>query len=194
MNEIARLLAPVARAARNMIARAVVRLVDDGHLLQELQVEPAAGEVLDGVEHWHAYGFSSYPLPGAEALLLSVGGTRGRAVVVAVADRRYRLQGLAAGEVAIHDDRGQSIVLRHDGIELTGQVRITGGLSVVGPTQLTGALTQTGALAVTGTASVSGLLTAPAGVTGIGGRSLDTAVPTHTHLVVGVGAQTGGPT
>lgn len=37
-----------------------------------------------------------------------------------VADRRYRLQGLAAGEVALYDDLGQKVHLTRGGIVIDG--------------------------------------------------------------------------
>ncbi len=43
-----RLLAPIYRRIRQIVTRGVVRLVDPAQLLQTLQVEAFAGEVLDG--------------------------------------------------------------------------------------------------------------------------------------------------
>jgi len=40
-------------------------------------------------------------------------------IAIVVADRRYRLVGLMAGEVALHDDQGQTIIIKRDHIRLT---------------------------------------------------------------------------
>ena len=182
-----RTLAPLARGLRNMIARGVVRLVDDAFKMQVLQIDVTAGETLDGVEHWHPYGFTTHPQTGAEALLVCLGGTRAKPVVVACADRRYRLTGLAAGEVAIHDDLGRSLIFRRSGIEITGPVKITGtveihgALTQTGDVQVTGQLNQTGDVQVTGqlnqtgNLAVTGSVAATTTVTGATGVSTGTS-------------------
>lgn len=170
---MSRLLEPLARRIRNLVSRAVVRLVDDTAQLQALQIEVLEGEVLDQVEHWQPYGLTAHPQTDAEALILSAGGSRARAVVVAVSDRRYRLTGLAAGEVALHDDQGQSVQLTRSGIVVTGtavqitapQVTITGACTVTGLLTAQGGITMSGgsagaAAAITGDLSVTGDVTA----------------------------------
>lgn len=117
---IDRMLAPLRRRVRLMVARAVVSLVNDGGGLQLLQVKLLAGEVRDDVERLQNYGFTSVPLPGAEAVMVCVSGDRDHGLVVAVDDRRCRFKGLAPGEAAIYDDQGQSVHLTRDGIVVTG--------------------------------------------------------------------------
>ncbi|MFG0272675.1 phage baseplate assembly protein V [Pseudomonas sp. zjy_14] len=91
---------------RNFLARGVVALVDAGRLLQGLQMRLTADEVKDGMEHFEPYGFTSNPHPGAEGLAAFLGGDRSHGVVICVSDRRFRLQGLQSGEVALHTDEG----------------------------------------------------------------------------------------
>lgn len=97
------------RPMRNFLARGVVALVDAGRKLQGLQMRLTADEVKDGMEHFEPYGFTSNPLPGAEALAAFLGGDRSHGVVVCVADRRFRLQALKSGEVAIYTDEGDRL-------------------------------------------------------------------------------------
>jgi hypothetical protein len=52
------------------------------------------------------------PPPGAEAIVLAPGGARDGAFVIACGDRRYRLQGLAEGEVALFSDEGDALIFR----------------------------------------------------------------------------------
>ncbi|VUX47848.1 hypothetical protein DF3PA_80008 [Candidatus Defluviicoccus seviourii] len=99
-------------------ARAVVHTTDAAGKIQRLQVEAMAGEVMDGAEHLQEYGFASNPLPGAEAVVTFGAGRRNHPIVLAVADRRYRLRAQAAGEVAIYDDQGQYVLLARDGIRV----------------------------------------------------------------------------
>ena len=105
---------------RGMVSRAVVNLVNDGAKLQALQVTLLADQVPDDVEHFQHYGCTSVPLPGAEGIALAVGGSTGHTVVINVDDRRYRLTGLRAGEVALYDDLGHKIHLTRDGIVIDG--------------------------------------------------------------------------
>lgn len=101
---IARMIAPLSRAIGNMIARGSVALVNAASKMQTLQVRLLSGEAKDNVEHFEPYGFTAHPHPGAEALALFLGGDRSHGVVLVVADRRYRIQDLAEGEVAFYTD------------------------------------------------------------------------------------------
>jgi len=104
---------------RGMVARAIVRLVDDARQAQELQLELLAGEGQDAVERFQNYGLTSVPHAGAEALVVFAGGLRSHGVVLAVEDRRYRLTGLEDGEVALFDDLGNVIKLGRERIDVT---------------------------------------------------------------------------
>ncbi|MCR4146661.1 phage baseplate assembly protein V [Alcaligenes faecalis] len=96
----------------NFIARGTLSLVDAARKLQGLQVRLTAGEVKDGVEHVEPYGFTSHPLPGAEAVLGFVGGNRSHCVAFIVTDRRYRPVGLQRGEVCLFTHEGDEIRLK----------------------------------------------------------------------------------
>ena len=100
-----------------MVARGVVSLVNDGLKLQGVQLAILDGEIREA-ERFQQYGFTSVPLPGAEAVVVFVGGRRDHGLVVAVDDRRYRKKGLLPGEVALYNQGGLSIVLRTTGIEI----------------------------------------------------------------------------
>ena len=118
--------APLARRVRLLARRAVVKLVYDDVKMQELQLALFAGEVRDGVERWEDYGLTSHPIPGAEALVLALGGSTDHCAVVKVGDRRYRLVNLAEGEVALYDDQGQVIHLkRNKHIHIYGAEKLT---------------------------------------------------------------------
>ena len=96
-------------ALTNFLARGVVALANSASKLQSLQLRLLAGEVKDQVEHLEPYGFTACPHAGAEALAGFIGGDRSHAVVIVVADRRFRLPGLSSGEVAMYTDEGDKL-------------------------------------------------------------------------------------
>lgn len=121
---IDRALRPVRTRLTLLVGRAVLRAVADGPRMQVVQLTALDGETLDGVERWQDYGFTSHPRPGAEAVVLSLCGNRDHAVAIRVDDRRYRLTGLAEGEVALYDDLGQRVHLTRTGIEIDSPLNI----------------------------------------------------------------------
>lgn len=114
-----------------LLARAVVKLVNAARKLQALQVSVHAGEVRDDVEQFEPYGMTAHPFSGAEALVIPVGGSADHTVAIVVADRRYRVKGLAEGEVCIYDDQGQRVHLTRSGIVIkSGLIELgDGGLT-----------------------------------------------------------------
>lgn len=100
------------RSVSNLLARAVVTGLNTASKCQMLQVELLANEQKENVEHLEPYGFTSAPITGAEGVAVFPDGDRSHGVILMVADRRYRIKGLKAGEVAIYTDEGDSIVLK----------------------------------------------------------------------------------
>lgn len=117
---LVRMLAPHARRLGNMLARGVVVMADAATKMQTLQLRLRAGEAKDAVEHFEPYGFTSHPHGGAEHVTVFLDGDRSSGITIVVADRRYRLTGLAEGEAAIHDDLGQRVHLTRAGIVING--------------------------------------------------------------------------
>jgi phage baseplate assembly protein V len=99
------------RAARNVrqAFRAVAARNTHGKLIG-VQMQGLAGETVDG-EQFQNYGFSSAPLPGAEYIVIPVGGNSKHSVVVASEDGRYRLQ-LQDGEVSLYTDEGDYVLMK----------------------------------------------------------------------------------
>ncbi|MDI9240732.1 phage baseplate assembly protein V [Lysobacter sp. LF1] len=150
-----------ARRLGAVVARAVLRMVDDTSARQLLQVEVLRDELLDAVERLQNYGLTSCPHVGADAIVLAVGGHRAQSVVVVVDDRRYRLSGLKPGEVALHDDIGNLVHLTRDGLRIESQQ----GVEVAAPEvrveadaiSLKGQLTVEGDTAFKGKVSANGV-------------------------------------
>lgn len=108
-----------------MVGRAILSAINDGGAVQTVQAQLMADEVQDDAERIQQYGFTSVPLPGAEAVLVFVGGNRDHGLVIATEDRRYRKTGLQPGEVCLYTDEGDSIIFNRGKI-----VRITAGAEV----------------------------------------------------------------
>lgn len=154
------ILSTLARRIRLVIGRGVVRLVNDAGGLQRVQVELYRGELreLDRVQD---YGMTSVPLPGAEVVTGSVGGSRNHSVVICIDDRRYRLKGLKPGEVALYTDEGDTIHFKRGriieinaGAEVivnTAHATVNAPATINGDTVINGLTTINGGLQVNGT-------------------------------------------
>ena len=140
---IAAMIAPLRRRVLLSIGRAVLALVDDGRKLQVVQVQGLARETLDGIERVQQYGLTSHPHPGAECVVVAVGGMRQHPLVIAADDRRYRVTNLVRGEVCLYTDedepgnphrvtlkRGREIALEAGTTALTLE---PGGMTLVTP-------------------------------------------------------------
>lgn len=112
IDTIQHLTAGLRNSVRLMVGRAILTAIKDTGNIQTVQVQMMADELHDGVERVQEYGFTSVPLPGAEAVLVFVGGNRDHGLVIACDDRRYRLKGLVGGEMAIYSDEGDKVHLK----------------------------------------------------------------------------------
>jgi phage baseplate assembly protein V len=190
----------LAARVRGMVSRAVVSLVNDAMKLQGVQVTLLAGQTADDAEHFQHYGLTSVPLAGAEGIALAVGGSTGHTVVINIDDRRYRLTGLANGEVALYDDLGHKVHLTRSGIVIDGaghvvtvtntptlrveaDLHVTGNITGDGSMNIAGGMTGGGGMNVTGTIAATGDVTAGA---------ISLASHKHGGVTAG-GAQTGVP-
>ncbi|WP_407321761.1 phage baseplate assembly protein V [Dickeya ananatis] len=118
-------LSALQRSLSNLLARAVVTGLNTATKCQMLQIKMMADELKTDIEHIEPYGFTSAPHAGAEAIAVYMDGDRSHGVVLAVCDRRYRITGLQAGEVAIYTDEGDSVILKRGRvIEATTQTFI----------------------------------------------------------------------
>ena len=137
--EFAKLLAPLSRRLRLMASRAVLSLISDATGMQIVQVKLLNGEVRDGIERVQNYGFTSVPLPGAEAIFLSLGGDRDHGIVITADDRRYRIKGLQGGEVAIYTDEDKAAADHRIIFKRGKEIHLVAGASsiVMTPTGIT---------------------------------------------------------
>ena len=135
----------LAARVRTSAARAIVALINDAPGVQVAQVTTLADTVRDA-ERLQNYGLTSVPLPGAEGVALALGGSTDHTVVICVDDRRYRLKGLTAGEVALYDDLGHRVHLTRTGIVINGgghpvTITNTPKMRIEGAVEATGGIT-----------------------------------------------------
>ena len=178
MRDLEKLLTPIRRRIALLLARGSIHLSKSAAPHQRLQLELIPGEVLDDVEHFEPYGFTSNPLVGAEVIAASLAGDRTRAIAIIASDRRHRKQNLTAGEVSIYTDEGDYILLKRGRVvevfagtkvKVTApeaeiiastKVTITSPLTAIsGNTTIGGTLNVTGAVTMQATANVAGIAT-----------------------------------
>ena len=110
--ELGAILGPLFARVRGLVVFGKVAASTASGDGQTIQAEAQAGEDTGNVQHLEPFGFTSRPKAGAEALLLSI--NEEEEVVIVVGDRRYRLKGLVAVEVALYNDTtGVSVELRN---------------------------------------------------------------------------------
>ena len=146
------LLNSILNRIRSLTRLAVLTLTDSSGSIQIVQVKTGQDETLTDIEHREPYGFTSHPLPGADAIVIAFGGNISHSLALMLSDRRNRLTDLAEGEVALYDDQGQSIVLRRSGIEITAPL----GYTITGNGTLNGDLAVNGGTTFTGSVSANG--------------------------------------
>lgn len=140
LDALARLLRPLSTRVSNLVGRGVVKAVDAAKKVQTLQVELLPGEVRDDLEHFQQYGFTARPLPESEVVVVFVNGRREHGLALGTEDRRYRIQNLESGEVAIYNHTGAKIVLKANGD--VDVIPAGGGkINLRADTQVTGTLT-----------------------------------------------------
>lgn len=109
MGRLVREQAKSERANFRQAFRAVAARNTHGKLIG-VEMQALAGESVAGEMLQH-YGFTSAPLPGAEYIVIPVGGNSQHSVVIASDDARYRVT-LKDGEVAIYSDEGDHVHLK----------------------------------------------------------------------------------
>lgn len=164
-----RLIGPVWRRMRLLVSRGVLKLVDDSLKLQGVQVS-LLGDEPAWAERFQEYGYTSHPLPGAEAIVAAVGAQRAHLVALSVDDRRHRPKGLQPGEVCLYTDEGDEIRFKRGrvigvkaGTELAVEsplVTVTASTKVVLDTPLT---EMTGNVQVGGNIAATGQINDGAG-------------------------------
>lgn len=139
--EVLALVAPLKSRLMGLVSLAEVRLRRETSAFRELQLQRRGKVTPDDFQHVEPYGFTSAAGAGAEAVVLNLGGDQAQPIVIAVGDRRYRVQ-VDEGEVAIYHREGHKIVMREDRITVEAplvEVHTTGATLTIANGVLTGA-------------------------------------------------------
>lgn len=116
--EIRQILRDLKSRAMMMIARGVVRAVNDAGGIQVVQVALLDDELRSGIERVQNYGHTSVPRAGALAVVAFVGGNRDHGLAIAVDDRAGRITGLQPGDSCLYTfkdaDGGHRVLLSGD--------------------------------------------------------------------------------
>ncbi|RRW87270.1 phage baseplate assembly protein V, partial [Pandoraea apista] len=103
---IRRALAGVRQAFRGRMSR----INTDGPVVI-VQGEGLAGEPVADAELFQHYGYTSAPPDGTMMVIVPIGGRSSHGIVIATEHGQYRFKSLKPGEVALHSDEGDSVVL-----------------------------------------------------------------------------------
>ena len=109
-----------ARRVMSALARGLVKFVNDSGGIQRMQVRFSPLQTIDNLPRCAEYGFTSNPPEDSDAVVAFAGGDRSNGVVIATGNAKYRMTQLETGEVAIHDNIGQSVYLTGSGIVIDG--------------------------------------------------------------------------
>lgn len=190
----------VRQLMRDGVARAVLNVVDDEGNMQLVQISLLEDEVIDDVERFQDYGFTSVPEEGAEATVVFVGADRSHPIVVVADDRRVRKKGLKPGEVAVYHKNGDFIYLKNEKeIEIkttTFKVNCTTAtIAAESEVKLDSPLvTLTGRQQTTGEKSGGGASTFVGGLKNTGGEVISNGISLEHHTHPGdSGGTTGEP-
>jgi len=178
------------------VTRHTLVKADDAHFMQEVHIEGFAGEAAQQIEHAHPYGFTAVPKPqvqgatqAAEAFVAHLSGNRSHGVVLVMGDRRFRVMGMAEGEVCMHSDDGQQVHMTSTGTvvsapmgkTITGQIMQSGSMPI--PTQPQGASAQMGQAAQAGKPNATSFtLTSTSFTAAIGSTSLVRCDSNHATI------------
>lgn len=112
-------LAELCAQMGNMASRATLVESDDANGAQRQKLYGFYGEELTDVQLWQPFGLSANCPPGADVMVLAMGGNRDGAQGLAATHPNHRPTGQAIGETALYDAGGQTVTLGDTGITIT---------------------------------------------------------------------------
>lgn len=170
------------RAITALVGRGRVKYVNDGGVVQEMQVVMNGLETPDNRYRVAEFGLTSNPPVGSDAIALHVSGDRSAGVVIGTNHQPSRPTGLQSGETMLYSQDGKYVYMTASGgivVEAKGQpvtvndasnvtCNASGTLTVNAPSivlngnvQINGNIGQSGAGGAKGTASFTAPITAP---------------------------------
>ena len=98
-----------------MLAKAIIKAVNDEGDIQLVKISVLAGETQDGIERLQNYGFASVPPNGSEAFVAYLNGNRDHGVVLVCDNGEHRPRNLNDGEAVFYSKHGQTFLLDENG-------------------------------------------------------------------------------
>lgn len=181
MDTLTRLLKNIQSRVLLMVGRGVLKAVSDNANAQLCQVSLLDGELKSNVERVQNYGMTSVPPAGSLATVLFVGGDRSNGLIIAAENRKIRVKGLKAGEVAIYTDEGDEIYLKRGNEIAFKTKKMTVSAAAVDITAP--AITLNGAVSISETLDVTQNITAQAEIADQKGNltEIRSIFDAHTH-------------
>lgn len=105
-----------AQRIQMMIAKALVKSVDDTGDIQLVKIAAQDGVVQDKVERIQNFGFTSRPPADSEAIALYLQGNRDHGVVIACDSGASRITGIESGDSVMYSAHGDKIHMKKRGI------------------------------------------------------------------------------
>ncbi len=140
--------------------RAVIAKVSPGKL-QRVSASGRPREFHADRELWQQYGHASWPLPGAEGIMVFLNGDVNNAHMIATEDRRYRPALAAAGEAATYTDEGDFVWLKRGNLlhiysKVKVKIQSAGDIEATAATKITASAPE-----IDATATTKAVITAP---------------------------------
>lgn len=169
MRFFSRAIKPIKNRIMMLVGRCVLLATTDSEGIQKIKAQVLAGETMEDIERFQNYGMTSNVPDGGEGVIVFPFGNREHGICVVLDNRKFRLKGLAKGEVALFTDEGDTIHMkRGNKIEINAQsqvdvnttnatVNASGSTTINSPnTTATGNMNVDGNLVVGGNATVTG--------------------------------------
>lgn len=118
MKFLYRYLEPIKTKLILMVAKALITYVKDSESIQLVQIDMGNDEMIDSVERVQNFGFTSFPISGAKAVVLCIGGEREHPIVIVADDNGDNRPTLIEGESAVYNAHDMIIKLKDGTIEV----------------------------------------------------------------------------
>jgi hypothetical protein len=134
MSALGRVLRPLRQKILLMLARGMVRAVEDSEQGKTITAELLGGEESQGLKVMQQYGFASEPLENTEVMVLFPAGDRSLGLAVATEKRELRPKDLDQGEVALYG-KGDAVGEDEPPLELPAELPPGWPVDTGGPRQ-----------------------------------------------------------
>lgn len=122
--ELTKFIEPLKRRVLMMLARAVVKTINDSNGTQVMQLDIYEGETRDRVFRLQDYGLTSHPPKNSEALVCFLGGNRSMGFLLKVDSPEDRKKNLSEGEVALYSKFDSYLHLKANGDAVLNATKI----------------------------------------------------------------------